>query len=258
MHGHKVHLLGLARHDNSAVLAQAEVSTKTNEIGAAPELLKGQELRGTLTTMDAMLSQRQIAQQIRTQGGHYLMVIKENQPETYEAIEELFREAPWLPSERDSHYLKASSSGKAHGRYETRMLEASDSLNEWLRWPGVKQVMRRTCRRVLLGTGEVEEEMTYALTSLSHEEASGERLESYWRGHWSIENRLHYVRDVTMGEDKCQAHTGQLPEVMAAFRNSILALLRHHGYTNIARALRHYNAHPNLALALIGAVPSQL
>ncbi len=104
------------------------------------------------------------------------MVIKENQPETYEAIEELFREAPWLPSERDSHYWKASSSGKAHGRYETRMLEASDSLNEWLRWPGVKQVMRRTCRRVLLGTGEVEEEMTYAITSLSHEEASGERL----------------------------------------------------------------------------------
>lgn len=257
-HGHKVHLLGLARHDNSAVLAQAQVSTKTNEIGAAPGLLKGQELRGTLTTMDAMLSQRQIAQQIRAQGGHYLMVIKENQPETYGAIEELFREAPWLPSERDSHYWKVSSSGKAHGRYETRVLEASDSLNEWLRWPGVKQVMRRTCRRVLLGTGEVEEEIGYAVTSLRHEEASAQTLQSYWRGHWSIENRLHYVRDVTMGEDKCRAHTGQLPQAMAALRNSILALLRHHGHTNIARALRHYDAHPTLALTLIGASPSQL
>ncbi len=147
-HGHKVHLLGLARHDNSAVLAQVEVGTKTNEIGAAPELLRTQELRGTLTTVDAMLSQRQLAQQIRQQGGHYLMVIKQNQPEKYEAIEELFRETPWLPGERDSHYWKASSSGKAHGRYETRVLEASDSLNGWLRWPEVRQVMRRTCRRV--------------------------------------------------------------------------------------------------------------
>ncbi len=85
-------------------------------------------------------------------------------------------------------------------------------------------------------------------------QASAEGLESYWRGHWSIENRLHYVRDVSMGEDRCQAHTGNLPQAMAALRNSIITLLRHHGYSSIAKALRHYDAHPKSALILIGAV----
>ena len=258
VHGHKVHLLGLARHDDSAVLAQVEVDTKTNEIGAAPDLLGTQELMGTITTMDALLSQRQLAEQIRAKGGHYLMVIKENQPETHQAIAELFRDPPWLPSERASHYWTASSCCKAHGRLETRVLEASDALNEWLRWPGVQQVLRRTCRRVRLARGEVSEETTYAVTSLSHTQASVEALERYWRGHWSIENRLHYVRDVTLGEDRCQAHCGQLPQALAVFRNAIILLLRQHGYSNLAYALRHYSAHPSLALALIGATTSRL
>ncbi len=257
-HGRKVHLLSVVRHESAIVLAQVEVGTKTNEIGAAPALLAELELLNTVTTVDALLAQRSLAQQILDGGGHYLMVIKRNQPEMYEAIAQLFADPPWLPHERELEYWTHSSWGKGHGRYETRVLEASSSLNGWLNWPGVGQVMRRQCKRVIVGTGEVEVETTYGITSLSHEQAGAPQLEGFWRGHWGIENKIHYVRDVTMGEDAGQIHKGSAPQVMAALRNSIISLLRHKGWKNIANALRHFDAHPSLALDLIGALPSPL
>ena len=138
------------------------------------------------------------------------------------------------------------------------MLEASTALSEYLRrwmgWLGVGQVMRRTCTRVIISTGEVEQETTYGITSLSHEQADAAQLEAYWRGHWTIENRLHYPRDVTMGEDAGQAYTGSTPQALAALRNAIIGLLRRDGWRSIADALRHYAAHPLRALALVGAL----
>ncbi len=82
-------------------------------------------------------------------------------------------------------------------------------------------------------------ETSYAKTSLSHDEADAATLEGFWRGHW--------VRDVTMGEDAGQARTANAPQAMAALRNSIISLLRHRRRPNIADALRHYNAYPQLA-----------
>lgn len=257
-YGRKVHLLSVVRHGSGIVLAQTQVGCKTNEIGAAPALLAGLDLPGTVTTMDALLAQRALAQQIVDGGGHYLMVIKANQPETLGAIAELFANPVWLPGEQGSEYWRCVSSGKAHGRRETRVLEASTSLNDWVRWPGVGQVVRRSCKRVVVKTGMVQEETSYAITSLSHGEADAAALEGYWRGHWGIENRVHWVRDVTMGEDAGQARTANAPQAMAALRNSIISLLRHRRCQNIADALRHYNAHPKLALALIGALPQRL
>lgn len=104
------------------------------------------------------------------------MVIKENQRETRETIAEIFRDPPGLPYKQNSEYRTHSSSGKGYGRYETRVVEPSNALNEWVRWPGVGQVKRRTCKRVSLKTGEVEEETNYAITSLSHDEASAASL----------------------------------------------------------------------------------
>lgn len=158
VHAKKVHLLSAMRHESGIVLAQVEVGTKTNEIGAAPALLAQLELANTVTTVDALLAQRSLARQILDGGGHYLMVIKRNQPETFDAIAQLFADPPWLPHERELEYWIYTNSVKGHGRYETRVLEASISLNEWLNWPGVRQVMRRHCTRVMVGTGEMEEE----------------------------------------------------------------------------------------------------
>ncbi len=185
-HGRRVHLLSVARHDGGAVLAQMEVCSKENEIAAAPRLLEGLELRGTVTTTDAMLTQRELARQILGRGGHYLMVVKQNQPRTVEAIAELFEVGSWMPCEIGARYWRSRSFGKGHGRLETRTLESSTVLAGWLDWPGVGQVLRRTCERVMVATGEVEREVSYAVTSLTPEQAQPEELEGYWRGHWGI------------------------------------------------------------------------
>ena len=94
--------------------------------------------------------------------------------------------------------------------------------------------------------------MAYAITSLSPAQAGPQELLCLWRSHWEIENRLHYVRDVTMKEDASQVRSGSAPQVMAALRNTTLGLLRQTGATNIAAALRHYSYKPLEALALLG------
>jgi predicted transposase YbfD/YdcC len=251
-HGERVHLVSLVRHGAGYTLGQVAVPEKSNEITAAPSLLAGRDLRGTVITSDAILTQRELAQQILDQGGHYLMVVKGNQPELWEHIEFLFRvpPVPALPGEYDQH----TTVEKGHGRIETRTLEASTALNGYLDWPGVAQVIRRTYRCVVVKTGEVKTEVTYGITSLSRLEAGAPQLAALWRGHWTIENRDHYVRDETMGEDQGQVHTGNAPQALAALRNGILATLRHWGWSNIAAALDYYRDHLHAALQLIGAL----
>jgi predicted transposase YbfD/YdcC len=253
--GAKVHLVSLVQHGSGLVRKQVRVQEKSNEITAVPMLLQGLDLHGTVTTMDALLTQRTLAQQILDQHGHYLMVVKENQPALYAAIELLFRVPP-LPTgtDHDDHVTMVE---KGHGRLETRTLERSCALNDVVDWPGVGQVLRRTCQRIRVKTGEVSEEVSYGLTSLGWQEASAAQVEALWRGHWGIENKVHYVRDVTWGEDAGQIHVGQAPQALAALRNGILTLLRSRGVTNVADALRHYGASLPQIFALIG-VPARL
>lgn len=250
-HGRVVHLVSLVRHDGT-VLAQTAVADKSNEITAAPALLRGRDLRGQVVTVDALLAQQDLARQIRQQHGHYLMVIKENQPEAYQAIALLFAEPPEGTTAAESVVRTVD---KAHGRLEWRTLETSAALADWLEWPGGRQVLRRTCRRVIVATGEVSEEVTYGITSLSAQQANATVLERLWRGHWAIENRVHYPRDVTLGEDAGQAYRGNTPQALAALRNTLLNLFRAHGWRSVADAIRHYGAFPDRALRLIGAIP---
>ncbi len=249
-HGRRLFLVSRVRHGAAYVLDQAVVDVKTNEITVVPQLLAGLDLRGTVTTMDALLTQHALAQQILDLQGHYLMIVKENQRELYRALELLFRIPP-VPSQPGER-LSCHSQGKAHGRLEQRTLESSTALNAFVKWPGTAQVLRRTCRRVLLPSGKVEVETTYGITSLPRTWVGPEQLETIWRGHWTIENPLHYVRDETLGEDRCQVHTGSAPQALAALRNAILTLLRYQGWSNIADAVRHYAAEPHKALRLLG------
>lgn len=256
-HGRPICLVSLVRHGTGIVLGQRAVERKSNEIKAVPPLLQEQDLRGTVTTMDALLTQRAIAQQIVSGGGHYLMSVKANQPQLCLATAELFADPPWLACEQQANYRRYSKVEKGHGRVEKRTLESSPALREYmqeyLHWPSGEQVMRRTCRRVILKTGEVSEEVKYGVTSLRWEEADAEELEGLWRGHWTIENRVHYVRDVTIGEDANHTRVGNAPQVLAALRNAILNLIRAKGWTNIADGIRHYAAFPHRALSLISS-----
>lgn len=240
-HDVPLHLVSLVRHDG-IVVGEAAVDATSNEITAAPRLLARRDLTGTVTTMDAELTQRRLARQIVAQGGDELMVVKANQPELRDVIETLFAQPPWLVDERAREYRRHTTVDKGHGRMDRRELEASPSLADYLDWPGIGQVLKRTCRRVRLRTGEMSEEVTDGITSLSWATTPAALLERLWRGHWAFENRVHDVRDVTLGEDAGQAWRGQTPQALAALRNALLNLVRGHGWTNISDAVRHYAA----------------
>lgn len=248
-HGHPTLLVSLVAHTTTAVCGQRAVAHKRHESSAVPPLLAGRDLSGMVVTMDAGLTQAKLATQILAQGGHYLMVVKRNRRQLYDELTWFFDVAP-LPCDRP--WREATTVTKGHGRLETRHLTCTDDLDDYLAWPGVQQVLRRECERVTLKTGVVTRAVTYGLTSLSAAEARPAELASLWRGHWSIENRRHYVRDVTMGEDAHQMHVGQAPQALAALRNCIISLLRAEGWRNIAAALRHYNSSPVAALQFIG------
>ena len=139
---------------------------KGHEIQAVQRLLADRDLSSTVTTMDALLTQRSVAELIIRQHGHYLMVVKSNQPELYNVIALLF-ESPPLPVV-PGEVLDYTCPGKEHGRLETRNLACSPALATYAyrKWPGLAQVMRRTCQRIHLRTGQVERQTRYGLTSL--------------------------------------------------------------------------------------------
>jgi predicted transposase YbfD/YdcC len=120
--------VSLVRHGDEMILAQTAVDEKSNEISAAPKLLAGRDLKGAVTSMDVLLAQRDIAQQILDHHGHYVMVVKANQPELYHAIALLFDQPPWLEQEKAEEYQVHRTYDKGHGRVETRILESSTTL----------------------------------------------------------------------------------------------------------------------------------
>lgn len=141
---------------------------------------------------------------------------------------------------------------KGHGRLEIRRIWASSDLNEYLEFPCHKQVMRIERITEMLKSGKQRHEVVFGITSLSPEQASPERLLELNRGHWSIENSLHHVRDTTFDEDRSQIRTKAAPQVMATLKNLAISILRLNSFTNIASALRHFAAQQHLSLALIG------
>lgn len=152
---------------------------------------------------------------------------------------------------------------RRHGRDEVRLLwTLADPLvlqgagwhgSVGAPWPHLAQVARVERRRTVHRRGHVQSmvEVTYAITSVPPERADARTLLGYLRGHWGIENKTHYVRDVTFDEDRSQVRTAAAPQVMAALRNLVLALLRRAGHTNIAAALRTYAGRPPHAVTLI-------
>jgi predicted transposase YbfD/YdcC len=242
------HLLSALAHRVGVTLAQQAVDDKTNEIPVVLDLLHHLVLEGRIVTMDALLTQRQIAQQIVDAGGNYVMVVKENQPQLLDDIETVFALPP-MPGERRT---VAETLDLGHGRIEQRGLRTSDVLRGYSDWPGLAQVFWLERQVIIKKTGEVRQEVVAGVTSLAPERADAARLLALVRGQWHIENQSHWVRDVTFDEDRSQVRCGNIPQVMAALRNTVMGLMRWVGYTNIAAACRHFAAQPTAALRLIG------
>jgi predicted transposase YbfD/YdcC len=249
--GHPCHLVSLVQHADARVLGQVAVALKRDERSAVPELLAGRDLSGKVVTLDALHTLRPTARQIRAVGGHYLMIVKKNQAALYEYLDMLFTR-PAHPADHEVWDTFGPMREKGHGRLETRRLTCGNAHSEDGDWPDVQQVVRRECERIVLKTGKRSCEVTYAMVSMMPAEAGAATIERLWRGHWTIENQTHYVRDVTFGEDAGHAAQGNTAQVLAALRNGLLTLFRRAHWRSIPDALAHYGASVARAFALIG------
>jgi predicted transposase YbfD/YdcC len=218
------------------------------ELTVAPDLLDGFPLAKRIVTGDALYCQRALCQRIIDGGGAYLFVAAENQPRLYDDLYWLFE---W-PAPDEAPFATAVEHRQHGDRIETRRLWASAALTGYSDWPGLRQVCK--IERRVVRAGEVSRETAYAVTSLGPATTPAKLLR-LWRGHWAIEHRLHYVRDVTFGEDASQVRSGAAPEVLASLRNAVIGLLRAGGHANIAAALRQMAWQPGAALHLLGIIP---
>lgn len=249
-----LHLLAAYLPGEGIVLLQMVVEKdKENEIVVAPQLLKCLDLRQKVVVADAMHAQRSLSLQIVEAGGDYVWIIKDNQPTTRQAIEQLFAPEKPLPGLGcpPMDFKQARTVNKAHGRLEERSITVSSLLKDYLDWPGVAQVFKLERRFTHLATGEVDQEVRYGLTSLSSQMASPERLLEIVRSAWGIENGLHYRRDVTFQEDETRMTSKATARAMATINNLVSSLLAIQGFRNFAQARRFFDARPQQALATI-------
>lgn len=242
------HRLGLCLHQEAIASEDADKTHQLTTLqGVLESLLRQGRLAGRVWTMDALHTHRSNAALIVEGGGDYVLPVKENQ-KTLLADIRLGLESPLLA---ETHAC-VETWDAAHGRIEWRRLTASTLLKDYLDWPGVEQVFRIERKTWFSRSGQGRQSVVYGITSLSAQEASPERLLALVRGHWCIENRLHWIRDVLFDEDRSQVRAGNIPQVLAALRNTAMTLLRVAGEPSIATATRRMAAQPGKALALIG------
>lgn len=157
---------------------------------------------------------------------------------------------PSRPSPEGPFPPEHTSTNRGHGRLDHRWTAAAPAPADL--FPHAEQIVRVTRERCTLDDELISTETAFYITSLPARLASPEQLDRLVRGHWGIENRVHYVRDVTYDEDRSQAYTGNGPRVLATCRNLAISVLRLHGHTNIAKALRHIARNATRALTILG------
>jgi len=252
----------LSAEAGGIVLAEREIGAKTNEIPEIrrmlAELNERFPLAGWVISADALHTQRKLAALIcEDLLAHYVFTVKGNQPGLLAALEQL----TWAGARRHA------ASGKGHGRRETRshlLIDAPESIKAL--FPHAAQVARviRT-RTVTRWTGngkkwvrvtKTSTETVYLVTSLTAREAGPQHVAAYIRGHWSVENKIHWVRDVTFREDSSRVRAGSRPRVLATLRNLGMGLIRQAGHDDIAAAIRAAEHDHTLLHALLRLTPA--
>jgi predicted transposase YbfD/YdcC len=218
-----IHVLSAYAQEHGLVLTQAKVDDKTNEITAIPEVLRNLMLKGAIVSIDAMGCQKEIATQIKQQGGDYVLSLKGNQGKLAQEVENHFACA-----ERDNFVLlehdRHETIDGGHGRVETRTYDVIGNAG-WLdpqgKWGGLEAIGRVVSERII--KGNKSKEARYYILS---QRLSAEEFAKASRNHWGIENSLHWILDMAFNEDECRIHAGFAAENFVRLRHIALHLLK--------------------------------
>ena len=236
-----VHLLAAMTHKSGFVVAQVQVVDKTGEVAWFAPLLDHIDLTGMVVTADALHTVQAHARYLVSRDANYVFIVKENQHRLYTLLDSL----PW-------HHIPAhTTTNTGHGRHERRTIQTQPAP-ENIGFPHTAQVFLIERYITNTTTGKTSAVAVLGITSLTTHHTDPTQLARLVRQHWEIENRLHWIRDVTYHEDASQIRTGNAPRVMASLRNLTITAFRHAGHTNIAAALRTMTRDANRPLTLLG------
>lgn len=232
-----LHLVSAFATEHRLVLSQQAVAEKSNEITAIPELLRLLDVRQAIVTIDAMGCQKEIAAQIKEQRADYVLALKDNQPTLHAAVQDLFLaglDADFAGMKHQQH----ATQEKGHGREETRTYHLLQPSPEWLaqypEWRGLKTVGMVYSERQV-GKAEPTGETRFFITSLALKVREFARAV---RGHWAIENNLHWVLDVSFREDESRSWKDHTAENLAWIRRLTVSLLAQDGTKASTRCKR--------------------
>jgi predicted transposase YbfD/YdcC len=214
-----LHLVSAWATRQGVVLGQVATADHSNEITAIPQLLRLLDVRGATVTIDAMGCQKEIARQVREQGADYVLAVKGNQKNLAAAIGLQLRRS----HAKETPRAKLTTRETSHGRTEERtytVMEAPTPVKR--QWPGAQSIVR-VCRERTDAQGKKSKEVRDFVSSLPAEVG---RLAGVIRGHWGIENQLHWSLDVTFGEDGSRVRVGHGPENTALLRRLALSILK--------------------------------
>ena len=214
-----IHMVSAWAQQNSLVLGQEKVGDKSNEITAIPKLLEKLDISGAVITIDAMGCQKKIAAQIINQEADYVLSLKGNHGDLHDDVKTYF-------SRSSESQNSAIDYDGGHGRVETRAIRVIDDI-DWLKqrhpdWLGLSSIIAVTAKREL--KDKVEQETRYFISSMKGDDPS--RLSAIVRGHWSVENNLHWVLDVAFDEDHSRARQGNSAANLGVIRHIALNLLK--------------------------------
>jgi len=221
-----LHLVSAWASENGLSLGQVATEEKSNEITVIPELIERIDVRGAIVTIDAMGCQKDIAEKIVEAQGDYVLAVKDNQPKLHEAIQEVFsdrRQTDLLKRPHRQHQTTDHGHGRKDERYYV-LAKLPEDFPLKHQWPGLKAIgmaVRTTHRPDGTTTGDVR----YFISSAF---LSGKRFAAAVRGHWSIENSLHWVLDVTFDEDRGRTRKRRIANNLSWLRRFAISLLRRH------------------------------
>jgi predicted transposase YbfD/YdcC len=237
-------LLSFRTHDEQETLLQIRVEDKTNEIPVAQAMLPLIAQPGRIYTADALHTQGRWMHVVHECQAFTVLTVKDNQPTLLQDLQTYF-------ADPHARFTEAETWDRHRGRVEHRSIRVTSEMNAYLHatWPHIHQVAQLV--RTVTSKKGTTVEIVYLITNLSALQASPERLLAIVRGHWSIENGSHYVRDVIFGEDRSRLRSGDAPQVLATLRNLAITLIHRTGTTQITATRRTFSHDPAQALDLL-------